>query len=71
MEAPIKKPTPPLIVWMSFQLAIPWRVALQHGPPPLHQPESTMLHVQPKSGDDSFGDFWRKERKTHSNDLGL
>src|SRR2546422_7947186 len=30
-----------------------------------------MLHVQPKSGDDSFGDFWRKERKTHSNDLGL
>jgi hypothetical protein len=23
---------------MSFQLAIPWRVALQQGPPPLHQP---------------------------------
>ena len=29
---------PSLIVSMSFQLAIPWRVALQHCPPPLHQP---------------------------------
>src|SRR5579864_6948334 len=29
---------PPLIVWMSFRLAIPRRVALQHCPPPLHQP---------------------------------
>src|ERR1700687_131013 len=29
---------PPLIVWMSFRLAIPWRVALQQCPPPLHQP---------------------------------
>ena len=28
----------PLIVWMSFQLAIPWRVGLQQSPPPLHQP---------------------------------
>ena len=26
------------IVSMSFQLAIPWRVALQQSPPPLHQP---------------------------------
>ena len=25
---------------MSFQLAIPWRVALQQSPPPLHQPPS-------------------------------
>jgi hypothetical protein len=23
---------------MSFQLAIPWRVALPQSPPPLHQP---------------------------------
>ena len=32
------RPTPPLIVWMSFRLAIPWRVALPQSPPPLHQP---------------------------------
>lgn len=36
------RPTPPLIVWMSFRLAIPWRVALQHGSPPLHQPCTSM-----------------------------
>ena len=29
---------PPLIVWMSFRLAIPWRVALPQSPPPLRQP---------------------------------
>jgi hypothetical protein len=29
---------PPLIVWMSFRLAIPWWVALPQGPPPLRQP---------------------------------
>jgi len=29
---------PPLIVWMSFRLAIPWRVALQQSSPPLRQP---------------------------------
>jgi hypothetical protein len=32
MEALALRPTPPLIVWMSSRLAIPWRVALQHGP---------------------------------------
>jgi hypothetical protein len=33
------------IVSMSFQLAIPWRVALQQSPPPLHQslPASTTM----------------------------
>ena len=36
------RPTPPLIVWMSFRLAIPWRVALQQSPPPLHQPATSM-----------------------------
>ena len=30
--------TPSLIVWMSLQLVIPWQVALQQSPPPLHQP---------------------------------
>ena len=30
--------TPSLIVLMSLQLAIPRRVALQQGSPPLHQP---------------------------------
>jgi len=29
---------PGLIGTMSFQLAIPWRVALPQSPPPLHQP---------------------------------
>ena len=38
MGAPASRPTPPLIVWMSFRLAIPWRVALQQGPAPLRQP---------------------------------
>jgi hypothetical protein len=38
MGAPASRPTPPLIVWMSFRLAIPWRVALQQGLPPLRQP---------------------------------
>ena len=38
MEALAFRPTPPLIVWMSFQRAIPWRFALQHGPPPLRPP---------------------------------
>ena len=38
------RPTPPLIVWMSFRLAIPpRRVALQHCPLPLHQPGTSML----------------------------
>jgi len=43
MEAPALQPTPPLIVWMSFRLAIPRRVALQQSPPPLHQPATSML----------------------------
>jgi hypothetical protein len=30
--------TPALIGTMSFQLAIPWRVALPQSPPPLRQP---------------------------------
>jgi hypothetical protein len=33
----------PLIAWMSFRLAIPWQVALQQSPPPLHQPDTSML----------------------------
>ena len=38
MGAPPRRTTPPLIVWMSFRLAIPRRVALPQSPPPLHQP---------------------------------
>ena len=30
-------PGPVPIAWMSFQLAIPWQVALQQCPPPLRQ----------------------------------
>jgi hypothetical protein len=35
---------PPLIVWMSFRLAIPWRVALPQSPPPLRQPVPIMRY---------------------------
>ena len=44
MEAPAFRPAPPLIVWMSFRLAIPWRVALQQSPPPLRQPLLSMRY---------------------------
>jgi len=47
METLALRPAPPLIVsyivWMSFRLAIPRRVALQQSPPPLHQPCTSML----------------------------
>jgi hypothetical protein len=50
--ASIRKTDAPLIVvWMSFQLAIPRWVALQHCPPPLHQPESILLLRLSKLGD--------------------
>jgi hypothetical protein len=38
------RPAPPLIVWMSFRLAIPWWVALPQGPPPLRQPVLIMRY---------------------------
>src|SRR5215510_8328063 len=44
MRAPTTRPTPQLIIPMSFQLVIPWRVALQHGPHPLHQPLPILKH---------------------------
>ena len=34
----VSSSVPAPIVAMSLQLAIPWRVALQQSPPPLHQP---------------------------------
>src|SRR5271170_7945828 len=37
------KPVPPTIVLMSLRLVIPWRVALQQSPPPLHQPRTIMM----------------------------
>jgi hypothetical protein len=40
MEAPVWRRAPPLIVWMSFRLAIPRRVVLQQRPPSLHQPST-------------------------------
>jgi len=49
--APIRKPTPLLIVFgMSFQLAIPRRDALQQRLAPLHQPSRIVLHRLPKLG---------------------
>ena len=37
------------IVSMSFQLAIPWRVALPQSPPPLHQP-GAIMHERTAAG---------------------
>jgi hypothetical protein len=42
MGARSRKTAPPLIETMSFQLAIPWQVALQQSPPPLHQPGASL-----------------------------
>ena len=52
MRAPTSRPTPQLTIPMSFQLAIPWRFALQHCPPLLHQPGSIVLRGLPNSGDE-------------------
>ena len=41
-EASPSRPGPRFIVSMSLQTAIPWRVALQHCPPPLHRPVSIL-----------------------------
>ncbi len=41
-DAELLNSTPRPIVSMSFQLAIPWRVALPQSPPPLHQPGAIM-----------------------------
>jgi len=41
--------TPSLIVLMSFQLAIPWRVALQQSSSPLRQPGWLSAMVQAKA----------------------
>jgi hypothetical protein len=50
IRAPTTRPTPQFIIRMSFQLAIPWRVALQHCPPPLHQLQTILTHAAPNSG---------------------
>jgi hypothetical protein len=42
MRARSRKTTPSLIQRMSFQLAIPRRVALLQSPPPLHQPAAIL-----------------------------
>ena len=53
-----------LIVLMSLRPAIPWRVALQHCPPPLYRPKSilnppaeTVNHHLPGAGEISTGDL--------------
>jgi hypothetical protein len=43
MRARSLRTTPSLIETMSFQLAIPWQVALPQSLPPLHQP-TRILH---------------------------
>ena len=55
MRARSLRTTPSLIETMSFQLAIPWRVALPQSPPPLRQPglivEQGEIEVQSKSSE--------------------
>ena len=55
---------PSLIVLMSLRPDIPWRVALQQSPPPLHRPESmlyppaeTVNHHPTGAGEFSTGDL--------------
>lgn len=48
---------PDLIVSMSFQLAIPWQVALQQSPPPLHQ-LALSLKPDKTNGQETFSE-WR------------
>ena len=48
-DAKLCNSTPDPIVSMSFQLVIPWRVALQQSPPPLHQP-GTIMHERAAAG---------------------
>jgi hypothetical protein len=55
---------PSLIVLMSLRPVIPWRVALLHGPPPLHRPVSmlypsaaTVNHHPPGGGEFSTGEM--------------
>ena len=48
-DAELLNSTPRPIVSMSFQLAIPWRVALQQSPPPLHQP-GAIMHERAAAG---------------------
>jgi Carboxypeptidase regulatory-like domain len=50
MKTPTTRPTPSLIVRMSFQPAIPRRGALQQSSSSLHQPDSSILLGWPKSG---------------------
>jgi hypothetical protein len=52
-SAPTSRPTSRLIVWMSFHLVVPWRVALQQRPPPHHQPCTSMLQY-PLAGGEVF-----------------
>jgi hypothetical protein len=54
---------PSLIVLMSLRPDIPWRVALQQSPPPLHRPESMLYptaaavnHHPTRAGGFSTGD---------------
>ena len=55
-DAKLCNSTPRPIVSMSFQLVIPWRVALQQSPPPLHQSGTIMQqttvagHQKPANG---------------------
>ena len=41
-----EEPPPRFIFWMSFQLAIPRRGALQQSPLPLHQPRTICVIIQ-------------------------
>lgn len=45
MRAQSRKTAPPLIGTMSFQLALPWQVALQQSLPLLHQPGAILQEI--------------------------
>src|SRR5664280_2922705 len=70
MGAQTTRSTPPLIVWMSLQLAIPWRVALLQSLPPLHQPgpvSCRMVLTDERFSPRSTPDFGQKHAKFFGN----
>ena len=59
-------PAPQLIGSMSLQLAIPWRVALQQSPPPLHQPGLSLKHLGPNDNQNPANGELSKLKPSHS-----
>ena len=75
-DAELLNSTPRPIVSMSFQLAIPWRVALPQSPPPLHQPGTIMQqraaagHQKPANGQQCLNYLSHPRGQAHQSNCG-